>query len=137
VWKPIQLGVRVVAGDTRKILTAHRTSIAHARGWKTKTQNELKRWDGWNEEERRSVVRQQAVWSLLLAGVCVLALVVGGWPGFAPMLLLSTLWWMRSHNISWLKWRWDIVRWVLGLPQVPHESSETPETPESSEDHHG
>ena len=118
LWRPIVEIVR----DTGRMVDHLRTPVRHIQGWKAKAQTDLDLWATWTPAQRASVVRQQAVWmvSLLVCSVLFMSVPL---LGFIPLFLLSLAWWGRSHNLHWhdrtLVRHWDVVRWGLGLPQVP------------------
>lgn len=140
VTKPWWWPVTEVARDTRRIVGHLRTPGLHLRGWATKAHNDVAAWEHWTPEQRASVVRQQAVWAVALVALSLVYLVTAalgqGFFGFAPLALLSVAWWARSHDAHFPRWaqhlnplwtpgspvpHWDVVRWVLGLPQLTDE----------------
>lgn len=118
VWRPLQIWGRLMHAEGEKILRAPRIAVGHVQAWRTLVVSSGARWDGWTQAERLSVTRQQGVWALLLAGAVVVLSAGEGWLAFGPLFVLSGLWWLRSHNTR-LRWHFDVVRWGLGLPQVP------------------
>jgi hypothetical protein len=129
LWRPV---VEIIS-DTKRIPNLWRIPAQHLQGWKAKAQADMALWDGWTAQERASVVRQQSVWVVSLL-VCSLVFLVLPYTGFVPITVLGLAWWARSHNWHWPKWatdinpkwqqgnpvpHWDVVRWLLGLRQLP------------------
>ena len=128
LWRPV---VEIIS-DTKRIPNVWRIPAQHLQGWQAKAKADMELWDGWTAQERASVVRQQSVWTVSLL-VCSLVFLVLPYTGWVPIMILGLAWWARCHNCHWPTWaneinpnwrkgspvpHWDVVRWVLGLPQV-------------------
>lgn len=115
IWRPLQEILR----DTKKVANIHRIPKAHALGWLRKSQADGALYEAWTPAERVRVLKQQAAWFGFLALAVVMSLSVGH---YLPMVVLSLAWWARSHSLHLqgkLLPHFDLVRWMLFLPQVP------------------
>lgn len=122
-WKwltfPLFWWISEAVESAENIYAAPWTSIKKSRAWVDRAKNDLADYQAWTPEERISVRRQQAAWTVTLLTGSIVALCLPGSWALLPLMVVSSAWWLRSHNTR-MPWRFDVVRWAMYLPQVPH-----------------
>lgn len=118
VWWPLAKWTQEMGRGAQEVLGTPRALKIQALAHLTKIRTDASLWESWTPEQRRSVVRQQAVWtSFLVLASLVTPFIPVPW-NLLPLLGASIAWWIRGHNLPGLDWRWDVVRWALRLPQI-------------------
>lgn len=115
---PVTWPIAEIIKSTERAVHYPLDSLKKSKAWVDRAKSDLNDFDKWTPAERRSVQKQQGIWTMAALGGVLVGMCLPGVLSLLPWVTVCGFFVLSRHNFSRIPVRFDIVRWALFLPQV-------------------